>query len=80
MSAESDNYDEKKNDFDIDKSSSSSDDNCQNSFVFVNPERDNIKINYEKKASFEKNVKDYLYSSLNFVKESYDYISQSNSL
>lgn len=85
VSAESDNYDDKnydKNEVVIIKkkettnSVSSDKDNAQSSFVFV----DHEKHNEERDLSFKKNMKQYLYSSLNFVKEGYDYISQSNSL
>ena len=46
-----------------------------NSFVLVEKEE-----NIKKHESFKRNVKNYLYNSLNFVKEGYDYIAQSNSL
>ena len=54
----------------------SDDNNTQLSYVLVS--KDEVKK--QTNESFKKNVKNYLYSSLNFVKESYDYISQSNSL
>lgn len=54
----------------------SEENNTQSSYVLVDKEE----VKKQSKESFKRNVKNYLYSSLNFVKESYDYISQSNSL
>lgn len=55
--------------------SESETESTNNSFVLVEKE-----YQERKNISFKKNVKNYLYNSLNFVKEGYDYIAQSNSL